>query len=66
MKAFTYIEKGEFAFVETSKTYHQGCQGCYSESKQFEQYLYQDLHIKLVLVPRAVPGITWGIRWWVL
>src|SRR5574344_2870600 len=59
MKAFTYIKKGEFAFVEKGKPTiideHDAI-----VRVTLSSICTSDLHIKHGSVPRAVPGITVG------
>lgn len=65
MKAFTYIKKGEFAFVEKAKPTIKDAKDAIVRVTM-SSICTSDLHIKHGSVPRAVPGIPWGMRWWVL
>lgn len=59
MKAFTYIKKGEFAFVEKAKPTIQDSKDAIVRVTM-SSVCTSDLHIKYGSVPRAVPGITVG------
>ena len=59
MKAFTYIKKGEFAFVEKAKPTIQDSKDAIVRVTM-SSICTSDLHIKHGSVPRAVPGITVG------
>lgn len=63
MLAYTYMEYGRFSLIEKPVP----------ELKDTKDALVRvtlgsictsDLHIKHGSVPRAVPGITVGMRWW--
>lgn len=59
MKAFTYIKKGEFAFVEKAKPTIKNAKDAIVRVTM-SSICTSDLHIKHGSVPRAVPGITVG------
>ena len=59
MKAFTYIKKGEFAFVEKAKPTIKDDKDAIVRVTM-SSICTSDLHIKHGSVPRAVPGITVG------
>ena len=59
MKAFTYIKKGEFAFVEKAKPTIKDAKDAIVRVTM-SSICTSDLHIKHGSVPRAVPGITVG------
>lgn len=59
MKAFTYIKKGEFAFVEKAKPTIKDAKDAIVRVTM-SSICTSDLHIKHGSVPRAVPGITLG------
>ena len=59
MKAFTYIKKGEFAFVEKAKPIIKDAKDAIVRVTM-SSICTSDLHIKHGSVPRAVPGITVG------
>ena len=59
MKAFTYIKKGEFAFVEKAKPTIKDNKDAIVRVTM-SSICTSDLHIKHGSVPRAVPGITVG------
>ena len=59
MKAFTYIKKGEFAFVEKAKPAIKDAKDAIVRVTM-SSICTSDLHIKHGSVPRAVPGITVG------
>lgn len=59
MKAFTYIKKGEFAFVEKAKPTIKDDKDAIVRVTM-SSICTSDLHIKHDSVPRAVPGITVG------
>ena len=59
MKAFTYIKKGEFAFVEKAKPTIKDDKDAIVRVTM-SSICISDLHIKHGSVPRAVPGITVG------
>lgn len=59
MKAFTYIKKGEFAFVEKAKPTIKDDKDAIVRVTM-SCICTSDLHIKHGSVPRAVPGITVG------
>ena len=59
MKAFTYIKKGEFAFVEKAKPTIKDDKDAIVRVTM-SSICSSDLHIKHGSVPRAVPGITVG------
>lgn len=59
MKAFTYIKKGEFAFVEKAKPTIKDDKDAIVRVTM-SSICTSDLHIKHGSVPRAVPGITMG------
>ena len=63
MLAYTYIEKGTFALVEKPKP------TIIAPTDAIVRVIMgsictSDLHIKHGSVPRAVPGITEGTKWW--
>ena len=62
MKAFTYIKKGEFAFVEKAKPTIKDAKDAKDAIVRvtMSSICTSDLHIKHGSVPRAVPGITVG------
>ena len=59
MKAFTYIKKGELAFVEKAKPTIKDDKDAIVRVTM-SSICTSDLHIKHGSVPRAVPGITVG------
>ena len=59
MKAFTYIKKGELAFVEKAKPTIKDDKDAIVRVTM-SSICISDLHIKHGSVPRAVPGITVG------
>ena len=59
MKAFTYIKKGEFAFVEKAKPTIKDDKDAIVRVTM-SSICTSDLHIKHGSVPSAVPGITVG------
>ena len=59
MKAFTYIKKGELAFVEKAKPTIKDDKDAIVRVTM-SSICSSDLHIKHGSVPRAVPGITVG------
>ena len=59
MNAFTYIKKGEFAFVEKAKPTIKDDKDAIVRVTM-SSICTSDLHIKHGSVPRAVPGITVG------
>lgn len=59
MKAFTYIKKGEFAFVEKAKPTIKDTKDAIVRVTM-SSICTSDLHIKHGSVPRAVSGITVG------
>ena len=59
MKAYTYVEKGKFAFREKEKPEIQGSKDAVVRVT-LSSICSSDLHIKHGSVPRAVPGITVG------
>lgn len=59
MKAYTYIEKGRFGFVEKPKPAVEGPKDAVVRIT-LGSICTSDLHIKHGSVPRAVPGITVG------
>ena len=59
MKAFTYIKKGELAFVEKAKPTIKDAKDAIVRVTM-SSICISDLHIKHGSVPRAVPGITVG------
>ena len=59
MKAFTYIKKGEFAFVEKAKPTIKDDKDAIVRVTM-SSICTSDLHVKHGSVPRAVPGITVG------
>ena len=59
MKAYTYVEKGKFAFREKEKPEIQGSTDAVVRVT-LSSICSSDLHIKHGSVPRAVPGITVG------
>ena len=59
MKAFTYIKKGELAFVEKAKPTIKDDKDAIVRVTR-SSICTSDLHIKHGSVPRAVPGITVG------
>lgn len=59
MKAFTYIKKGKFAFVEKAKPTIKDAKDAIVRVTM-SSICTSDLHIKHGSVPRAVPGITVG------
>lgn len=59
MKAFTYIKKGEFDFVEKAKPTIKDAKDAIVRVTM-SSICTSDLHIKHGSVPRAVPGITVG------
>ena len=59
MQAFTYIKKGEFAFVEKAKPTIKDAKDAIVRVTM-SSICTSDLHIKHGSVPRAVPGITVG------
>ena len=59
MKAFTYIKKGEFAFVEKAKPTIKDAKDAIVRVTM-SSICTSDLHIKHGSVSRAVPGITVG------
>ena len=59
MKAFTYIKKGKFAFVEKAKPTIKDAKDAIVRITM-SSICTSDLHIKHGSVPRAVPGITVG------
>ena len=59
MKAYTYIEKGRFEFVDKPKPELQGPKDAIVRVTM-SSICSSDLHIKHGSVPRAVPGITVG------
>lgn len=59
MKAFTYIKKGELAFVEKAKPTIKDNKDAIVRVTM-SSICTSDLHIKHGSVPRAVPGITVG------
>ena len=59
MKAYTYIEKGKFAFVEKQIPEIQEATDAIVRVT-LGSICTSDLHIKHGNVPRAVPGITVG------
>ena len=65
MQAYTYVSKGKFELREKPKpTLMQKRDAIVKVT--LASICSSDLHIKHGSVPRAVPGITVGMRWWEL
>lgn len=65
MLAYTYIKQGKFELIEKPKPELRDSRDAIVRVT-LGSICTSDLHIKHGGVPRAVPGITVGMKWWVL
>ena len=63
MLAYTYVEPGRFALVEKPRPVLEGDRDAVVRVT-LSSICTSDLHILHGSVPRAVPGLPWGTRWW--
>ena len=65
MKAFTYIKKGEFAFVEKAKPTIKDAKDAIVRVTM-SSICTSDLLSSMVLCLVPCLVLLWGMRWWVL